>query len=349
MRHNETAGQGRIGNALAVASLVAWEMFRKMVRRLARPGGSARADSADHDRPAEESGRSADLIAHPQRERASRQRWGFLLVSAAFTTAVAGGVLFLIAYWTGAGNLPLGGMLALLLAGVGASLVLYAHWLTVETQAIEPREELPSPVPERQRTEDNYCAGVQQMQRRGLLWCIGAAAVALPAAIVVSLFRSLGRPPAQSLFNPIWKRGDRLTSAEGKPVTVNTLEQGSTIVVFPENRRGDERAQTVLVRVKEQLLQLPDDRNDWAPMGYVAYSRVCTHAGCTVGMYEATTGLLMCPCHQSTFDVLRGAQPNGGPAARPLPQLPLYADADGFLRAAGEFTAPPGPGFWGLP
>ena len=84
-------------------------------------------------------------------------------------------------------------------------------------------------------------------------------------------------------------------------------------------------------------------------MGYLAYSRVCTHAGCPVGLYQKQSHLLLCPCHQSSFDVLNGAEPTGGPAARPLPQLPLYADADGTLRAGGAFTAPPGPGFWGMP
>ena len=88
------------------------------------------------------------------------------------------------------------------------------------------------------------------------------------------------------------------------------------VTVFPEGSIGDEKAQTVLIRVKEQLLRLPEDRADWAPMGYLAYSRVCTHAGCPVGLYEAESHLLLCPCHQSTFNVLEAAQPTGGPAAR---------------------------------
>jgi ubiquinol-cytochrome c reductase iron-sulfur subunit len=135
---------------------------------------------------------------------------------------------------------------------------------------------------------------------------------------------------------------------DGKPVLVNDLRPGSTMIVFPEGSIGSEKAQTVLVRVEQHLLELPEDRADWAPMGNLAFSRVCTHAGCAVGMYEATTHQLMCPCHQSTFDVLRACQPTGGPAARALPQLPLYADADGTLRAGGGFSHVPGPGFWGI-
>ena len=138
-------------------------------------------------------------------------------------------------------------------------------------------------------------------------------------------------------------------TSDGKAATVDMLRPGSTVIVFPENSIGSEKAQTVLLRVEEALLQLPSDRSDWAPKGNLAFSRVCTHAGCVVGMYETTTHQLMCPCHQSTFDVLRAAEPSGGPAARALPQLPLYADADGVLRAGGGFSDIPGPGFWGMP
>ena len=103
-------------------------------------------------------------------------------------------------------------------------------------------------------------------------------------------------------------------TTEGRLVTTETLRPGSTVSVFPENRVGQVNAQAVLVRVDEQLLRLPKAKAVWAPQGYLAYSRVCTHAGCSVGLYEAETCLLECPCHQSTFDVLSAAQPTGGPA-----------------------------------
>lgn len=134
-------------------------------------------------------------------------------------------------------------------------------------------------------------------------------------------------------------------TADGTPVSIDTLQPGSTLLVFPEDSIADEKAQTVLVRVNEQFLRMPRERADWAPMGYLAYSRICTHAGCPVGLYQKETHLLLCPCHQSSFDVLKGAEPTGGPAARALPQVPLYVDADGTLRARGGFSTPPGPGF----
>ena len=191
--------------------------------------------------------------------------------------------------------------------------------------------------------------GADDVQRRGLLKWMAGAGMTLVAAMVVSMARSLGTPPGPSLFTTVWKRGQRLMTIDGKPLTVDSLKPGSMAVVFPEESLGNENAQTTLIRVEENLLRLPKGRENWAPKGYLAYSRVCTHAGCSVGLFEAHTNLLLCPCHQSTFAVLRGAVPTGGPAARPLPQLPLYVDSKGFLRAGGGFTAPPGPGFTGMP
>jgi ubiquinol-cytochrome c reductase iron-sulfur subunit len=85
----------------------------------------------------------------------------------------------------------------------------------------------------------------------------------------------------------------------------------------------------------------------WVPDGtHVAYSKICTHAGCPVGLYRAESQSLICPCHQSQFDVADGGKPFFGPAARPLPQLPLGVDEEGILVAQGDFPEPVGPAFW---
>ena len=307
------------------------------------------ATTAEHPGPAEKTGRAADRNLDPQHDTATHQQWGMLLVVCASAIALAGGVGFLFIYWTGANNLLLGLTLAVSFGALGSALVLYSHWLMARKEAIEPREELPSGAAEREDFAENSQESEEEIHRRSLLKWIGVSAVGMIAAMVISLTKSLGRPPGASLFTTVWKRGQRLMTLDGRPVNVNALEPGSTTIVFPEDRIGDENAQTVVIRVNEQFLQLPKERANWAPMGYVAYSRVCTHAGCNVGLFEKTTNLLMCPCHQSTFDVLKAAQPTSGPAARPLPQLPLYADADGNLRAGGGFSEPPGPGFWGMP
>jgi ubiquinol-cytochrome c reductase iron-sulfur subunit len=296
-----------------------------------------------------ESGRSADREMETEPELERRERWGTLFVICAFVAAIAGGIVFLLSYWSGSPrNSTLGWSLALFFGGLGITLVVWARWLMTHKQAVEPRHALQSSPVDREDAAEAFCGGAREVRRRRLLKWMGLTGIGFLASMVISLMRSLGMSPDASLYSRIWKGGQRLVTLDGKPVLLSALEPGSTMTVFPEDQVGSERAQTVLIRVQEQLLQLPADRATWAPSGYVAYSRVCTHAGCPVGEFEAEQSLLLCPCHQSTFDVLRAAAPTGGPAARPLPQLPLYADADGTLRAGGGFTSPPGPGFWGI-
>jgi len=299
--------------------------------------------------PIPESGRAADQEMESESQMDRHERWGTLFVLCFFIVAVLGGVGFVIAYWMGVTSTAvLGGTLALFFGGMGVTLVLWARWWMSHKEAVEPRHVLQSPPSEQEDEAAAFCGGAHEVRRRRLLKWMGLTGVGVLVAMVVSLMRSLGLSPDLSLYSRIWKGGQRLVTLDGKPVSLSSLEPGSTVTVFPEDQVGSERSQTVLIRVKEQLLQLPAERASWAPGGYVAYSRVCTHAGCPVGEFEAEQSLLLCPCHQSTFDVLRAAAPTGGPAARPLPQLPLYVDADGTLRAGGGFTSPPGPGFWDI-
>ena len=114
-------------------------------------------------------------------------------------------------------------------------------------------------------------------------------------------------------------------------------------------------APLVVVRLRPADLHLPAGREGWAPHGIVAYSKICTHAGCAVALYRKPTfpaleprPALVCPCHYSTFDPARGAKVLFGPAGRPLPQLPLFVGPDGELRAAGNFSGPVGPAWWGV-
>jgi ubiquinol-cytochrome c reductase iron-sulfur subunit len=130
-------------------------------------------------------------------------------------------------------------------------------------------------------------------------------------------------------------------------VTLNSVPEDGFITVFPEGHEGAADAQALLIHVPAGSLKLPADRLEAVPEGtHVAYSKICTHAGCPVGLYRATTRSLLCPCHQSQFDVLDGAKPFFGPAARPLPQLPLGVDDQGVLVALGDFYEPVGPAFW---
>ena len=106
------------------------------------------------------------------------------------------------------------------------------------------------------------------------------------------------------------------------------------------------KAIVLLVRIDPGDLRNPEDRADWSYEGIVAYSKVCTHVGCPVALYEQQTHHLLCPCHQSQFDVANHAAVIFGPAARPLPQLPITVDDEGYLVAQSDFKEPVGPSFW---
>lgn len=323
---------------------VAWDLVKTAVR-LAREAFPLFTPPAPAMR---ETKRLNDIDLQPRRQAAAHQHWGAGLVATGFLLSIAGALGFLIVFWNGASHLLLGLSLAICFGGLGVALVVYARWLMPDMQAVQARERLFSSAAQAELAEANFYQGAEEIPRRGLLGWMAVATVGFIAAIAVSIFRSLGRPPAGALFAPVWQRGEHLVRSDGTAARLDTLERGSAIIVFPPEKIGDERSQTVLLRVDESLVP-QDARAGWSPHGYYAYSRVCTHAGCAVGLFEVTTCLLVCPCHQSSFDVLRGANPTGGPAARPLPQLPLYADADGTLRAGGDFTTPPGPGFWSMP
>ena len=295
------------------------------------------------------SGRDQDRELETEAQMQRREQIGTVLVVCFFVFSLLGGIVFLYAFWSGSNNTQwMGSGLAVFLCGMGITLVLWARWLMNEKQAVEARHPVSSTPVAEQAAAKAFCDGVHDVRRRRMLAWMGFTGAGLFGMMVLSMLRSLGISPDRSLYSRIWKGGQRLVTEDGKPLSLESLRPGSIATVFPEGDIGNVRAQTILIRVKEELLQLPAERANWAPSGYIAYSRVCTHAGCPVGEYQAEQGVLLCPCHQSTFDVLRAAAPIGGPAARALPQLPLYADTDGTLRAAGGFTAPPGPGFWGI-
>ncbi len=244
-----------------------------------------------------------------------------------------------------------GALLAVSLGGIGVALALWGRTILGGPEDVEPREIGPSSPPPAgvEDAEEAARAGAEEMGRRRLLIrLLGAAGGALGVALLFPI-RSLGPAPGRSLLETPWTRGVRLVTGDGRPVTADALETGSVVTVFPEGHVGSPDAQAMLVRVEASRLALPEGRSAWAPEGNVCYSKVCTHAGCPVGLYVQTEHALRCPCHQSTFDVLTGADPVSGPAVRPLPQLPLEVDADGYLVAGGDFSGPVGPSFWNMP
>ena len=165
------------------------------------------------------------------------------------------------------------------------------------------------------------------------------AAVGLLGLAALFPIASLGPEPDDTLFHTKWRRGSRLQRLDGTFVKRSDLNVGAMETVFPEGNLDD--AQSVAM-----ILRMPDGIGRDALDGYIAYSKVCTHAGCPVALYRAADQKLVCPCHQSVFDAANDAAVLAGPADHALPRLPLQIGDDGYVRADGDFPEPVGPGFW---
>jgi len=247
--------------------------------------------------------------------------------------------------------------LALLAIGIGA-----VHWgkaLMHEKEGVDLRH----PVRGREATTERAVEIFRQadeesgFNRRTLVRnsLIGALIVfPLPAVV---LFRGLApqnEDPVELLSTTMWAKGIRLTrDPSGTPIKAADVTLGSAFHVIPEGLNEKEnrleekaKAAVLLMRLKPEDLHVSKGRENWNYDGIVAYSKICTHVGCPVALYEQQTHHLLCPCHQSQFDITHEAEVIFGPAKRPLPQLPITVDADGYLVARSDFTEPVGPSFW---
>lgn len=250
--------------------------------------------------------------------------------------------------WLG---LALGGCLAF---GSAAAIV-FSRTLVVDEDV---EEDYPEPADEEVDEVRRIAreSGSRITRKRLLLGTGGLAGSALGAALITPAV-SLGPVfDTESLYTSAWKRGKRLVDEKRLPYRADDIETGTFYTAFPEHEGHDRiDAPIVVVRLDPAQLQLPADRADWAPGGILAYSKVCTHAGCAIALYRKPLftpvdprPALVCPCHYSTFDPAAAGSVIFGPAGRPLPQLPLMIDASGELRAGGVFSGPVGPGWSGV-
>jgi ubiquinol-cytochrome c reductase iron-sulfur subunit len=278
---------------------------------------------------------------------APRRRHGERLPALFFVLSILAGIGLAVVYAAGGQTQLEGAFLFVALCGFGAGLVLWAKRFMPAGPEIEPRGELASTEEDVAAFKRDFDVGEYQLERRSLLTklMIGAgAALGLAALFPI---QSLGPRPGSWMTRSPFQRGTRLVDENGVPISPDRLKQNGVLTVFPEGDLDDEYAQTMLIRYDPSKEFTPrEGRDDWTVDNLVAYSKVCTHAGCPVGLYEAQFGTLLCPCHQSTFDVYDGARPVFGPASTSLPQLPLAVDEDGFLISSGPFSGPVGPEFW---
>jgi ubiquinol-cytochrome c reductase iron-sulfur subunit len=239
-----------------------------------------------------------------------------------------------------------GALLGVALGGISVGLIYWAKRLMPHGPDTQARDVTPPQVSAREEAEESFEEGAEGIGRRRFLTRMLGLAIAAFAVAVVDPIRSLGEAPGNSLFHTAWRPGSRAVTEQGTLVRASDLPVDGVLTVFPEGAINDAESQTLLIHLPPGDYRPLPGRETWAPDNVVAFSKVCTHAGCPVGLYRADSKELFCPCHQSVFEVLDGAKPSEGPAVMPLPQLPLSVDDQGFLVAQSDFTVPVGPGFW---
>ena len=306
-------------------------------------------------------------------KRAERQ------VAGMFGLSMVCGLLFLVAYFTleigdnfdtvaglGASTVALGLTLGGALLFIGVGIIQWARKLMSDHEMVEMRHPAASSDDDRKATLEALDAGLAEsgigrrpLVRNSLLGAVGL--LGLPAIV---LLRDLGPLPGDKLAHTIWEKGMRVVrDVVGTPIKASEVEIGDLInaapeALFPTEENGypeiegvelqveKAKGAIILVRMEPQEIVPGDGRDNWTVDGIICYSKICTHVGCPISLYERTTHHVLCPCHQSTFDLADSARVIFGPAARPLPQLPLAVDDEGYLIAQSDFNEPIGASYW---
>jgi len=305
-------------------------------------------------------------------KRAERQ------VATLFGLSSVFAILFVVAYITlkigdkptlflgyGASNVALGTTLGLALLCIGVGAIQWARKLMSDVEIVEARH--PSASSETDRTEavaalnqgiTDSGIGRRPLIRNSLLGAMGTLALPL-----VVLLRDLGPLPEGDLSGTVWKKGMRVVNdVAGTPIKPEEVQIGQLInaepAVFFEEENGKPKfegsrlnqakgkAAVIVVRMRPSDITPAKGRENWGVEGILCYSKICTHVGCPISLWEQQTHHLLCPCHQSTFDLANNGKVVFGPAARSLPQLPLMVDSEGYLVAQRDFDEPVGPSFW---
>jgi ubiquinol-cytochrome c reductase iron-sulfur subunit len=312
--------------------------------------------------------------------RAERQ------VATLFVLSMVCAVLFVVAYFglevgettdtflgLGASNVGLGVSLGLALLFIGIGVIQLARKLMGDHEIEEARHAVASSAEDREVTLEALKLGVEEsgIGRRPLVrnTMIGAMGLmGLPLIVGLrDLYRGEMADAVDLLEHTVWKKGTRVVrDVLGTPIKVTELEIGDLVNCEPEGlvhvheprsgidypvgaelQAAKSKAAVIMTRM-EPKDQSFSDRSpaNWSVEGIVAYSKICTHVGCPISLKEQQSHHLLCPCHQSTFDLADGGRVLFGPAARPLPQLPLAVDSQGYLIAQSDFHEPVGPSYW---
>jgi ubiquinol-cytochrome c reductase iron-sulfur subunit len=306
-------------------------------------------------------------------KRAERQ------VAALFGLSSLSAVLFCVAYFAfkigdnpdivmgfGASNVALGLTMGICFLAIGIGIIQWARKLMVDNEIVEMRHPVKSSEEDREESLAAFQTGVEEsgimrrpLVRNSLLGAMGTAL--LPVVIAL---RDLGPLPGDKLYHTVWKKGIRVVKdVSGEPISAADLEIGDLVNAEPdlffhpgfyghapiegaELQAAKSKAAVIVVRMPPEDITPWKGRENWGYEGILVFSKICTHVGCPISLMEQQNHHLLCPCHQSTFDLADNGKVVFGPAGRSLPQLPISVDTQGYLVATSDFTEPVGPSFW---
>ncbi|WTO37737.1 Rieske (2Fe-2S) protein [Streptomyces achromogenes] len=256
----------------------------------------------------------------------------------------------------GAMNFALGLTLGVALFCIGAGAVHWARTLMSDVEIADDRHPIEASPEVRAKVHADFRQGAAEsgLGRRKLIRTTLLGAMALVPLTGLMVLGGLGPAPGTTLRHTRWAKGKRLVNMNtNQPLRPEDVAVGSLTFAMPDGMsEHDEDFQNEIAKAALMIVRLqPDDIKDkreldWSHQGIVAYSKICTHVGCPISLYEQQTHHVLCPCHQSTFDLTDGARVIFGPAGHALPQLRIGVDSEGYLQALGDFEEPVGPAFW---
>ncbi len=246
---------------------------------------------------------------------------------------------------------------------IGLACVQWARVIMTDAESIDYRHSAGSPPEARAEVAQQFADGVEQSRfgRRKLIGGALAGALGFTLVPAVVLFADMGPWPTrakrkETIERTIWAEGVLVVNdVTFNPIKPSDVEIGQLINAQPEtllNYHGAQQAiekakcSLIVVRMDPASIKIPESRRDWQVGGILAYSKICTHVGCPISLWERQTHNLLCPCHQSMFDLSDSGVVVFGPAARSLPQLPIKVNSDGYLVAQSDFTVPVGPSYF---
>ncbi|MFV2118660.1 Rieske 2Fe-2S domain-containing protein [Streptomyces sp. Act-28] len=253
-------------------------------------------------------------------------------------------------------NLSLGLTLGIALFCIGAGAVHWARTLMSDVEMVDERHPVEAPPEIKAKVLADFADGARESAfgRRKLIRNTMFGALAMVPLSGLVLLRELGPMPEKKLFHTSWARGKQLINMNTmQPLRPEDVAVGSLTFAMPEGLSEEDHdfnnkiAKDALMIVRIQPEDIKDKRElEWSHDGIVAFSKICTHVGCPISLYEQQTHHVLCPCHQSTFDLSDGARVIFGPAGHALPQLRIGVNDKGNLEALGDFEEPVGPAFW---